>query len=89
VLSPVQIDHLVNAYLGWLGMQAVATADLAVRPVMDLPEPPERRINELFTIGDFAKTLPDYQSKYVTRLYDQGQKFQQALNDMRFYMTSS
>jgi hypothetical protein len=39
----------------------------------------------MFVIGDFVKEVPEYQSKYVTRLYDQGKQFHEALADLRMY----
>ena len=85
ILSPVQIDHLVRAYFGWLGTHAVMTADFAARPLMGMPEKPAMRLDDYFVLGDFAKGLPAHQSKYVTRLYDQGKKVQQAMADVRHY----
>lgn len=32
VLSPVQIDHVIRGYLGWLGAFMISAADMAVRP---------------------------------------------------------
>ncbi len=83
LVSPVQIDHLVNGYFGWLGMHIVATADLALRPAMGLHGKPSARIDEMFLAGDFAKDLPAYQSKYVTQLYDQAKRVQESLADYR------
>jgi hypothetical protein len=85
VISPVQIDHLINGYFGWLGVHIAASADLALRPAMGMPGKPEARVDELFAVGDFVKDMPSYQSRYVTRLYDQGQKFQQVLADLKHY----
>ncbi len=85
ILSPVQIDHLVRAYFGWLGTHVVMTADFAARPMMSMPDKPAMKLDDYFVIGDFAKELPAAQSKYVTRLYDQGRKVQQAMADIRHY----
>lgn len=82
VLSPEQIDFLVNAYFGWIGAHAVATADLALRPAMGL-ERPARRIDDYFLIGDFVKDMPSNQSRFVEQFYDHLQKTQQAFGDMR------
>lgn len=83
IASPVQIDHLIKGYFGWLGTHIVATADFALRPAMGMPGQPARRLDDYFVVGDFAKELPSYESKYVTRLYDQAEKVQQAMGDMR------
>lgn len=43
VLSPMQVDHLINGYFAWLGTNVIATADYAVRPLIGAPEPAARR----------------------------------------------
>ena len=83
IVSPVQIDHLVSGYFGWLGAHVIATADLALRPTMGLPPKPAWRVDEVFVLGDFVKDMPAYQSKYVTRLYDQMKEVQQAMADLK------
>ena len=83
LVSPVQIDHLVSGYFGWLGAHIVSTADLALRPAMGLPEKPALRIDDVLVAGDFVKDLPAYQSKYVTRVYDQMKEVQQAMADLK------
>jgi hypothetical protein len=64
-------------------MHAIATADLALRPAMGMPGQPTPKVDDLFVVGDFVKDLPAYQSKYLTRLYDQGKEVQQLMADMR------
>ena len=83
IVSPVQIDHLVNGYFGWLGAHIVATADLALRPAMDMPGKPAWRVDDVLVVGDFVKDLPAYQSKYVTQVYDQMKEVQEAMADLR------
>ena len=85
IISPVKFDHLVRAYFGWLGTHIVMAADFAVQPLMGMPDRPERRIDDYFVVGDFAKELPAYQSRYITRLYDQAKKSQEAMADIRHY----
>lgn len=83
LVSPVQIDHLINGYFGWLGVHAVATADLALRPATGAPAKASPKVDDLFVVGDFVKDLPAYQSKYLTRLYDQGKEVQELMADLR------
>lgn len=83
VLSPVVIDHLIQGYFGWLGAHYVALADLALRPMMGLPEKPAKRVDDYPLVGDFVKDLPSDQSRYVTRFYEQSKTAQQAMADMR------
>lgn len=83
ILSPEQIDFLVNAYFGWVGAHAVATADLALRPLMGLPAKPTPRTEDYFLIGDFVKDLPSNQSRFVTEFYDNLKQVQQSFDGMR------
>jgi hypothetical protein len=87
-LSPVQVDHLIDAYFGWLGTHLVMTTDFALRPMMGLPEQPSRKWPDgYFVLGDFSKDLPSGQSKYVTQFYDQSRKVQEAMADIRYYQS--
>lgn len=83
ILSPEQIDFTINAYFAWIGAHAVATADLAVRPAMGLPDRPARRLDNYFVVGDFAKELPAAQSRFVTQFYEHLAKTQEAMGELR------
>lgn len=72
-LSPVQIDHLIRAYFGWLGTFSVAAADLAIRPTMSEPSRPSIDYLKVVTQG-IAATVPADQSKYVSAIYEQAQE---------------
>jgi hypothetical protein len=88
VLSPVQIDHLVRGYFGWLGAHIVMTTDYALRPLVGAPESPESRIDEIMTawgMRGFVSSLPADQSRYITDFYDQAAKVQQVMADARHY----
>jgi len=82
-LSPQQIDFAVNAYLGWVGTHAVATADLALRPMTSLPAKPTPRLDDYFLIGDFAHQTPSNNSQAVSDYYDHMIDIQKAFGDMR------
>jgi hypothetical protein len=83
VISPEQIDFLVNAYFGWVGTHAMATADLALRPAMGLPAKAARRVDDYFMVGDFVHQLPSNQSRFVEQFYDHLKEVQQAMGDLR------
>ncbi len=76
-LSPVQIDHLVRAYFGWLGTFVVAGADMAIRPLTSEPARPQADYLKVVTQG-FLRTLPEPGSKYVSAMYDQAKIMEQA-----------
>lgn len=82
-ISPVQIDHLVRAYFGWLGTTIVAASDLALRPAIGAPGKAAYRVDEVLVAGDFIRTLPSYQSKYITAIYDNIRKQDEVWADMR------
>ena len=84
-LSPVQIDHLIRGYTGWLGTTIVGAFDSGirnqVRPAITGVEPPAmptKRIDELDWIGpvpfplkSFISSAPRRNTKYVSLLYEQ------------------
>ena len=43
------------------------------------------RVDDVLVLGDFVRDMPAYQSKYVTRLYEQSREVQQVMADMRAY----
>ena len=82
-LSPVQIEHLVQGYFGWVGSTVVSAVS-----VVDYP----RKAAEFFTTGwdtplgmGFFKSLPSVQSKYKTQFYNQYTSMNEVFNLMRLY----
>jgi len=76
-LSPVQIDHLVRGYFGWLGTAITAGLDYGLRPMSDRGARPEMRLKDVFLAGSFVETLPANSSRYVTEMYEQARQAQQ------------
>jgi len=83
VLSPVQIDYLVEGYFGWLGASALAGVDLMARPATGAPVRPAKQIQDYPVIGRFVRENPNRHSKYVTTFYEQLQEIEQAYADIR------
>ena len=83
-LSPVQIEHLIRGYFGWIGAQALLLGDRAVRPVLDWPEKPQT-LKEAPIFGDLLNSFaPDGRgSRYVTEFYAQLQQLRQVHADAR------
>ena len=72
-ISPQRLEHMVEGYFGWLGIQALSVGDLMTRSVMDMPSSPTRdlsQVNNWLVAGDFVKDVGTTPSKYVTRFYD-------------------
>jgi hypothetical protein len=76
-LSPVQVDHLVKAYFGWLGALSVGAVDQAVRPLTSEPTRPQPDYWKVAT-GGLASETDSASSYYVTRLYDQAKEMEAA-----------
>jgi hypothetical protein len=76
-LSPVQVDHVVRAYFGWLGAFAVGSADMVVRGASDEPTKPARDYFK-FASGGMVAELDSASSRYVTHIYDQAKVLEEA-----------
>jgi hypothetical protein len=76
-LSPIQIDHLVQSYFGWIGSFVVSGSDILVRSTMNEPTKPALDLYKAATGGMVAK-LPSDQSRYVTQMYDQAAELEKA-----------
>ena len=81
-LSPVQLDHLVEAYGAWLGGHIVGIADMAVRGFADEPTKPDKDFWASWTQG-LIRTNSGPQSRYVDMLYQQGSEIEQTYNTFR------
>ena len=82
-MSPVQIDYLIRAYLGWFGGTIQVSTQYAVMPFNNGVYPDADWTKRL-SLG-FVQDLPAAQSTYVTQFYHNNQLIQQAYADMRHY----
>jgi hypothetical protein len=82
-LSPIQIDYMIRAYMGWLGGTIAASSGHAVQAFDDGVYPDVNKTKTL-SLG-FIESLPTNQSAYMTDFYQNNQKIQQAYADMRHY----
>lgn len=82
-LSPEQIDFAINQLFGWVGIHAMLTADLAIRPMVKAPDRPTWKVDNYPIVGDFFHELPSNQSKYTEQFYDHLEQVQQAFGAMR------
>ncbi|MGE4340930.1 MAG: LPD38 domain-containing protein, partial [Pigmentiphaga sp.] len=81
-LSPVQVDHVVRAYFGWLGAFVVGGADMMVRAASDEPAKPATDYWKTAT-GGMASKLDGAHSRYVSQMYDQAREIEQAYGTWR------
>ena len=82
-LSPIQIDYMIRAYMGWLGGTIAASTTQAIRPFNDGVYPSMDYTKPL-SLG-FMEKLPTAQSTYMTDFYQNNIKIQQAYADMRHF----
>lgn len=81
-LSPVQVDHVVRAYFGWLGSFVVGGADMMIRAASDEPAKPATDYWKTAT-GGMASKLDGAHSRYVSQMYDQAREIEQAYGTWR------
>ena len=84
-LSPVQVEHLVQGYFGWVGSTVAAAVSISDYP---------RQYARFTSTGwdtplgmGFFKSLPSVQSKYKTQFYDQLQQMNEVFSLQRLYET--
>ena len=79
-VSPVQVDHMIRAYFGWLGTMGAATVDAATSPFSEI-EKPAKKMDDYF--GGFVKELPAASSRYLEDFYEQAKATSEAMADLR------
>lgn len=81
-MSPVQVDHLLRGYFGWLGTFAVQASDMIARPATGQVERASTdQLNKWS--GGMAAGLSDAQSRYVNQMYEQAREVEQAYSTYR------
>ncbi len=81
-LSPVQVDHLIHGYFGWLGSFVVGTADIVARPATG-QVPGARRDYWKVATGGIVADKNSASSRYVTQMYEQSREIEQAYGTWR------
>jgi hypothetical protein len=84
-LSPVQIDHMIKGYFGWLGTFVVGGADMGVNLVTSGPAKPSIDIISKIS-GGMVRTLPEKQSRYVNQIYEQAKELEQVYGTQQYLL---
>ncbi len=84
-LSPVQVDHIANAYLGWMGGLALWAGDFIVRSAGSYPDRPARPISEHPYVRKIIQTGKVRSTKYGSMFYDRLADMEQAYADLKYY----
>ena len=86
--SPIQYDYLVRGYLGWVGTAVQTSANLAVQPFKEGSSSRFERIDDYLLVGNYLKTVPASQSKYVTSFYENAKASAMAVSDMQHFINA-
>jgi hypothetical protein len=81
-LSPVQVEHLVRGYFGWLGAFVVGGADVIARPATGQPSKPEPDYWKVAT-GGMVADVDSGQSRYVSQMYEQAKELEQVMGTLK------
>jgi hypothetical protein len=79
-LSPVQYDYMIKSYLGWIGTVIQTTTYYAAGLARD-GEMPAMRLDDAVWVGNYVKSLPASESRYVTDFYNTAEKAARATAD--------
>jgi uncharacterized protein with HEPN domain len=87
-LSPVQVEHLVQGYLGWFGANVIGAVDrVFTQPLGDFPGRPARRVEDYPLLNSFVQTQPARATKYATLFYEQLKEMNETYADIRNFRT--
>jgi hypothetical protein len=86
-LSPIQMDYTIRGYLGWVGTVMQASGNFLLSPLKP-GESPDKRIDDLFVVGNYVKTMPQSQSKYVSSFYENAKEISTVASDYRMYLNA-
>jgi hypothetical protein len=81
-MSPVQVDHVLRAYFGWLGSFVVGGADMILRPLTGQTSRPTADYWKFATQG-IAQEVDSGSSRYVSQMYEQAKELEQAYGTFR------
>ncbi|WP_319759575.1 LPD38 domain-containing protein [Maridesulfovibrio sp.] len=86
--SPQRIEHLVNGYFGTLGVYVLSMSDIITRRMVDAPEMPSRRLDDMPLIKSFYRDKPARHSRYLTELYEMVHEADELYSTVKAYAQS-
>jgi hypothetical protein len=85
-LSPIQYDYLLKGYLGWVGTVIQTASNVAATPFKDGASSRYERIDDFLVVGNYVKTVPQSQSRYVTSFYENAKDIATATSDVSHFL---
>ena len=84
-LSPVQVDHVANAYFAYVGGLVFQGVDLMIRAAGSYPDRPARPITEHPYIRKILQSANIRNTKYSAMFYERLQEAEQAHADLKYF----
>ena len=87
-LSAIQYDYMIKGYLGWVGTGIQTASNVMATPFKDGASSRYERIDDFLVVGNFVKTVPQAQSRYVTSFYENAKDISTATSDVSHFLNS-
>ena len=87
-LSAIQYDYMIKGYLGWVGTGIQTASNAMATPFKDGSSSRYERIDDFLVVGNFVKTVPQSQSRYVTSFYENAKDIATASADVSHFLNS-
>jgi hypothetical protein len=87
-LSAIQYDYMIKGYLGWVGSVIQTSSNMMAAPFKDGASSRYERIDDFLVVGNFVKTVPQAQSRYVTSFYENSKDIATASADVSHFLNS-
>jgi hypothetical protein len=87
-LSAIQYDYMLKGYLGWVGAVVQTASNAMAAPFKDGESSKYERIDDFLVVGNFVKTVPQAQSRYVTSFYENSKDMATAASDVSHFLNS-
>ena len=87
-LSPIQYDYMIKGYLGWVGTGIQTASNVMATPFKDGASSRYERIDDYLVVGNFVKTVPQSQSRYVTSFYENAKDIATASADVSHFLNA-
>jgi hypothetical protein len=87
-LSAIQYDYMIKGYLGWVGSVIQTSSNMMAAPFKDGASSRYERIDDFLVVGNFVKTVPQAQSRYVTSFYENSKDVATASADVSHFLNA-
>ena len=86
--SAIQYDYMIKGYLGWVGAGIQTASNVMATPFKDGQSSKYERIDDFLVVGNYVKTVPQSQSRYVTSFYENSKDIATAASDVSHFINS-